>query len=125
MPLNNLLRRLSMLALACCLGLAASQAQAAEPVMIFAAASTTNAVTEAIQAYEASGKGKVVASFASSSTLAKQIATGAPAAVYLSANVKWMNYLADKKLLEPGSRVDLLGNKLVLIAPAGPRNAAP
>lgn len=125
MPLNKCLRFLAALALVCCLGLASSMALAAEPVMVFAAASTTNAVSDAVKAYEAEGKGKAVASFASSSTLAKQIAHGAPAQVYLSANVKWMNYLADKKLLEPGTRVDLLGNRLVLIAPKGAKERGP
>ena len=125
MPLKKYFRFLSALALACCLGLAYSPALAAEPVMVFAAASTTNAVTDAIKVYEAAGKGKAVASFASSSTLAKQIAHGAPAQVYLSANEKWMSYLAEKKLLEPGTRVNLLGNRLVLIAPAGSQKRGP
>lgn len=119
MPFKKCSRILAALTLACCLGLASSVSLAAGPVMVFAAASTTNAVSDVIKAFEAAGKGKAVASFASSSTLAKQIAHGAPAQVYLSANEKWMNYLAEKKLLEPGTRVDLLGNRLVLIAPAG------
>ncbi|MCB2191508.1 MAG: molybdate ABC transporter substrate-binding protein [Deltaproteobacteria bacterium] len=125
MALKKIIRCLAVLALACCLGLASSLALAAGPVMVFAAASTTNAVSDVIKAYEAAGKGKAVASFASSSTLAKQIANGAPAQVYLSANVKWMNYLAEKTLLEPDSRVDLLGNRLVLIAPKGAKKLGP
>jgi len=125
MPFSKYLRFLAALLLAACLGLAPVPALAAGPVMVFAAASTTNAVSEAIKAYEAAGKGKTVASFASSSTLAKQIAHGAPAQVYLSANEKWMNYLAEKELLEPGTRVDLLGNRLVLIAPAGSKERGP
>ena len=119
MPQSKCSRFLAALALVCCLGLASSAALAAEPVMIFAAASTTNAVSDAIKAYEAAGHGKVVSSFASSSTLAKQIAHGAPVQVFLSANEKWMSYLEGQKLVEPGTRVDLLGNRLVLIAPAG------
>jgi len=125
MPLKNCFRFLAALTLACCLGLASSVSLAAGPVMIFAAASTTNAVSDVIKAFEAAGKGKAVASFASSSTLAKQIAHGAPAQVYLSANEKWMNYLAEKKLLAPGTRVDLLGNRLVLIAPKGSKERGP
>ncbi|MBU4565347.1 MAG: molybdate ABC transporter substrate-binding protein [Desulfarculus sp.] len=125
MPIKKYLRFLAALALACCLGLVSSVSLAAGPVMIFAAASTTNAVSEVIKAYQAAGKGKAVASFASSSTLAKQIARGAPAQIYLSANVKWMNYLAEKKLLAPGTRVDLLGNRLVLIAPKGAKERGP
>jgi molybdate transport system substrate-binding protein len=90
----------------------------AADVTVFAAASTTNAVTDIAALYMASHAGdKVVASFASSSTLAKQIDNGAPADIYLSANTKWMDYLAEHKMLEPASRSDLLGNRIVLIAP--------
>lgn len=95
-----------------------SSAQQLETVTVFAAASTTNAMTDIANAYEAAGRAKVVCSFASSSTLAKQIANGAPVHVFLSANTEWMDYLAQKKLLAEGSRIDLLGNQLVLIAPA-------
>jgi molybdate transport system substrate-binding protein len=84
---------------------------------VFAAASTTNAIMDIAREFARQKKGTVTHSFASSSTLAKQIANGAPADVYLSANPKWMNYLADKKMIEPGSRFDLLGNRIVLIAP--------
>lgn len=125
MPRSKYCRFLAAMLLTCCLGLASSVSLAAEPVMVFAAASTTNAVTDAILAYQGAGKGKAVASFASSSTLAKQIAHGAPAQVYLSANEKWMNYLEEQKLVEPGTRVDLLGNRLVLIAPAGSKERGP
>ena len=90
-----------------------------QSVMIYAAASTTNAITDIGKAFEAKGLGKVVTSFASSSTLAKQIEQGAPAQVFISADEPWMNYLEEKKLIEPGSRFNLLGNKLVLIAPSG------
>ena len=60
----------------------------------------------------------MVSSFASSSTLAKQIEQGAPASIFISADEDWMNYLAKKDLIAPDSRCDLLGNSLVLIAPA-------
>lgn len=96
----------------------AAQARAAEPeVLVFAAASTTNALTEIAALYTAGGKGKVSLSFGSSSTLAKQIESGAPADIFLSANADWMNYLEEKNLLEKGSRADLLGNRIVLIVP--------
>ena len=85
---------------------------------VFAAASTTNALTEIAKLYESGGNGPVTLSFASSSTLAKQIANGAPAHVFLSANDVWMQYLDDRQLLEPGSRTDLLGNRIVLIVPS-------
>jgi molybdate transport system substrate-binding protein len=94
-------------------GLSAARAD----VVVFAAASTTNAVTELGELYEAKNLGRMIPSFASSSTLAKQIGNGAPADVYLSANTKWMDYLEEKNLLSEGSRVDLLRNRIVLIAP--------
>ncbi len=88
-------------------------------LLVFAAASTTNAL-ERIGRMFGRSRGVVVHnSFASSSTLAQQIARGAPAAVFISANPKWMDYLQKRGLLVPGSRVKLLGNRLVLIAPRG------
>jgi molybdate transport system substrate-binding protein len=90
-----------------------------DTVTVFAAASTTNAINDIGKLFTEKGKGKVVPSFASSSTLAKQIEQGAPAQVFISADEPWMNYLEEKKLIEPGSRFNLLGNKLVLIAPSG------
>lgn len=92
--------------------------QAAHSVTVFAAASTTNAVTDIGKIFAERGLGRIVPSFASSSTLAKQIEKGAPAGVFISADEPWMNYLDERKLIEPGSRFDLLSNKLVLIAPA-------
>ena len=86
-------------------------------VIVFAAASTTNAVTGVGRLFERREKGKFISSFASSSTLAKQIEHGAPADVYISANVKWMDYLESKNLIEPGTRFDFLSNSIVLIAP--------
>jgi molybdate transport system substrate-binding protein len=88
-------------------------------VVVFAAASTTNAVTEIGKLYADRHLGRVTPSFASSSTLAKQIESGAPADVYLSANKKWMDFLEARNLIDKESRVDLLGNRIVLIAPAG------
>lgn len=90
----------------------------AADVSIFAAASTTSAVEEIGSLFEERHLGNVVSSFASSSTLAKQIANGAPVDVYLSASVEWTDYLADRGVIEPGSRHDLLTNRLVLVAPA-------
>jgi molybdate transport system substrate-binding protein len=98
---------------------ASGPAMAAPPEMtVFAAASTTNALTDIGKLWEAQGGGRVIFSFASSSTLAKQIEQGAPAQIFLSADQKWMDYLEQRRLLRAGSRVDLLGNRLVLIAPA-------
>jgi molybdate transport system substrate-binding protein len=86
-------------------------------VVVFAAASTTNAVTEISDLFAARGLGRITTSFASSSTLAKQIANGAPADIFLSANKKWMDFLEKKGAIEKSSRFDLLGNRIVLIAP--------
>lgn len=86
-------------------------------VTVFAAASTTNAMTEVGDLFEKQKMGKVIFSFASASTLAKQIEQGAPADIFISANSEWMDYLDTRKLLEPGSRFDFLSNILVLIAP--------
>ncbi len=89
----------------------------AEDLTIFAAASLKNAAEDIGKAYEAAGNGKVVYSFASSSDLAKQIENGAPAAIFISADKKWMDYVQEKNLIVPDSRRDLLGNVLTLIAP--------
>lgn len=98
-------------------GLFAVQPAVASEVVVFAAASTTNAITDIGELYAAQKLGIVKTSFASSSTLAKQIASGAPADVYLSANKKWMDFLAGKNAIVAATRFDLLGNSIVLIAP--------
>ena len=93
-------------------------AAAETDVLVFAAASTTNAITEIGELYAAQHPGRrITPSFASSSTLAKQIESGAPADVFLSANQKWMDYLEEKNRIPKGSRFDLLGNRIVLVAP--------
>ncbi len=87
-------------------------------VTVFAAASTTNALNDIGKLFAEKGMGKIVPVYASSSTLAKQIEYGAPANVFISADEPWMNHLEKRKMIVPGSRFDLLSNKLVLIAPA-------
>ncbi len=95
-------------------------ANADEKLTVFAAASLTNALSDISTQFEKeNAPSKVTQSFAASSTLAKQIENGAPADVFISADTKWMNYLQDKKLINIASRKELLGNKLVLIAPKG------
>jgi molybdate transport system substrate-binding protein len=85
----------------------------------FAAASLTDALTEIGKVYEAKTGNHVVFSFAASSVLARQIENSAGADMFLSADLDWMDYLDKKALLAPGTRKTLLGNHLVLIAPAG------
>lgn len=91
----------------------------AETLTIFAAASTTEAVQRAAALYEAESGDRIVPVFASSSTLAKQIAAAAPADVFLSASLAWMDYLEREGRLVPGSRRDLLHNHLVVVVPPG------
>lgn len=86
-------------------------------VTIFAAASTSIAVTEIAEAWKATGKGRIHLVFASSGVLARQIYNGAPADLYLSANAKWMDWLVGRDAIE-GSPVVLFGNRLVLVQPA-------
>lgn len=91
-------------------------ASATERIQVFAAASLTDAMNSAIARYEQSHDVEVVPVYASSSTLARQIANGAPADLYLSANEQWMDWLADQGATVD-QRIDLLANRLVLIAP--------
>ena len=101
------------------LGVFGNRAEATdEKVIVFAAASTTNALTDIGKIFMERKMGEFTPSFASSSTLAKQIENGAPANIFLSADQKWMDYLAEKKMIDSASRNDLLGNRIVLIAPA-------
>lgn len=90
----------------------------AEAVKVFAAASLKNALDD-IGATWTAGTGKqAVMVLAGSSALAKQISEGAPADIFISADLAWMDDLESKSLIKPGSRVNLLGNTLVLISPA-------
>lgn len=92
---------------------------AEDKLTVFAAASLTNALSDISAQFEKERTANVTQSFTASSTLAKQIENGAPADVFISADTKWMNYLQGKKLINTASRKELLGNKLVLIAPKG------
>ncbi|RWR02176.1 molybdate transporter [[Pantoea] beijingensis] len=92
-------------------------AVAAENITVFAAASLTNALTDIATQYEKGKEVKIVSSFASSSTLARQIEQGAPADLFISADQQWMDYAIDKKTMDEKSRFTLLGNDLVLVAP--------
>ena len=90
---------------------------AAETVTLFAAASTTDAVNDIAEAFAAETGGSIRPVVAASSTLARQIGQGAPADLYLSANVRWMDHLTEQGLIERQSRLTLLSNRLVLAAP--------
>ncbi|WP_434525398.1 molybdate ABC transporter substrate-binding protein [Photorhabdus asymbiotica] len=93
------------------------QVWATEKVTVFAAASLTNALDDISRQYKQEKKGDVVASYASSSTLARQIEQGAPADIFISADQQWMDYVSEKKLIINKTRFTILGNQLVLIAP--------
>jgi molybdate transport system substrate-binding protein len=98
--------------------LAAPAARAQDAtITVFAAASMKNAVDDINAAFTGATHIKVTTSYAASSALARQIESGAPADVFASADLEWMDYVAQKKLIKDDTRVNLLGNKLVLIAP--------
>jgi len=86
-------------------------------ITVFAAASMKNALDDINAAFLKATGTKVVASYAASSALAKQIEQAAPADIFLSADLDWMDYLAERRLIRAESRVNLLGNRLVLVAP--------
>ncbi len=93
-------------------------------VLVFAAASLKEALDEQLAQFQAMHTQRVRVSYAGSNALAKQIESGAPAALFVSADEDWMDYLASKRLIADGTRRALLGNELVLIAPAGAKDAA-
>jgi molybdate transport system substrate-binding protein len=97
--------------------LAVAQDSVKDSVTVFAAASMKNALDDANAAFTRATGVKVTASYAASPALAKQIEQGAPADIFISADLKWMEYLTEHKLIKPDTRVNLLGNRLVLIAP--------
>jgi molybdate transport system substrate-binding protein len=99
------------------LGVLATPAVAQDTLTVFAAASLKNALDDVDAEFTKAAGFKITASYAASSALAKQIEQGAPADVFASADVDWMDYLQQKKLIKDGTRIDLLGNRLVLIAP--------
>jgi molybdate transport system substrate-binding protein len=111
-------RTLTLSTIAIAVALAALPARAQDKTIImFAAASMKNAVDDVDARFTAKTKVKVSASYAASSALAKQIEQGAPADVFASADLDWMDYVAKKGAIQDGTRINLLGNKLALIAP--------
>jgi len=88
-------------------------------ILVFAAASLTDAMQEIGAAYEKTAAVHVKMSFDASSNLAHQIEAGAPADLFFSADIPWMDYLEARHLVRTATRRNALGNQLVLIAPAG------
>jgi len=115
------LRLVAAMALALFGAIASPNPASADEVLVFAAASLKNALDNAITAYQQRASAKVNASYAASSALAKQIENGAPADIFVSADLDWMNDVQQHNLIEPASRANLLGNRLVLIAPSDSR----
>jgi molybdate transport system substrate-binding protein len=98
--------------------LPSSAAQTNEPtIIVFAAASLTNALQDIGDDFMKDSSIPVKFSFAASSALARQIENGAPADVFFSADLEWMDYLQTRKLIQVATRHDVLGNQLVLVAP--------
>ena len=111
-----------LLVLACLLfALAPLGATAQETITVFAAASLKNALDDVDAAFAKATGTKMRASYEASSALARQIEQGAPADVFISADLRWMDYAAEHKLIKPDTRVNLLGTRLVLIAPKDSR----
>ncbi len=115
------MRRFLLLA---CLSVACGAAAARE-VTLFAAASLTNALDEVLAAYSRQSGVKARTNYAASSALARQVEQGAPADIFLSADEPWMDYLAERRLIDPATRASRLSNRLVLIVPStNPVNVA-
>ncbi|MEO8459494.1 MAG: molybdate ABC transporter substrate-binding protein [Dokdonella sp.] len=91
----------------------------ANDTLIFAASSLKLTLDQIIASPDVAWIGTIKASYAASSQLARQIEAGAPASIFISADQAWMDWLAERKLIVTDSRVDLVGNALVLIAPNG------
>jgi len=95
----------------------AAPAQGRDSVTLYAAASLKDALDALVKMRESQAHANLKVAYAASSTLARQIERGAPADLFISADSDWMDYLAQRKLLRAGTRVNLLSNRLVLIAP--------
>ena len=93
--------------------------------LVLAAASLQEAMTAAAEAWAAKGHARPVCSFAASSALARQIAAGAAADLFVSADEAWMDHVEQRGRIAPGTRVDFLGNRLVIIAPVSEPAARP
>ena len=99
-------------------GTVASPIAAAENITVFAAASLKEAMDEQARQFERDTGNKVIVAYGASNALAKQIEAGAPADLFISADLDWMDYVSQRGLVAPDARVDLVRNTLVLIAPS-------
>jgi molybdate transport system substrate-binding protein len=111
---------LALAAAAAFAGATPQQAWAQGPsgtMVVFAAASLKNALDAVNAQWQKETGRKAAISYASSSALAKQIEQGAPAQMFISADIPWMDYVEKKSLIKPETRSNLLGNRIVLIAP--------
>jgi molybdate transport system substrate-binding protein len=111
------MKRRAWLGLAVASAFTPAAALAQDGLVIFAAASLKNALDEVAAGWKDSGKPAPRISYAASSALAKQLEQGAPADLFISADTDWMDYVEKKDLIQADTRVNLLGNKIVLIAP--------
>ena len=111
------MKRRAWLGLAVAIAFAPTAAFAQDGLVIFAAASLKNALDDIATGWKDSGKPAAKISYAASSALAKQLEQGAPADLFISADTDWMDYVEKKDLIKKDTRVNLLGNKIVLIAP--------
>jgi len=115
-------RRLVIAGLA---ALALGAAPGSRAPIVLAAASLQESLDAAADQWAKTGHPRPVISFAASSTLARQIEAGSPGDLFVSADEEWMDALAAKRLIAPGTRADLVGNRLVVVEPAGRRTAVP
>jgi molybdate transport system substrate-binding protein len=97
--------------------LVSTSSYAAEKVNVFAASSLKNALDAVSASWKADTAKETTLTYAASNALAKQIEAGAPADIFVSADLTWMKYLTDKNLISKGSDIQLLGNEIILVAP--------
>jgi molybdate transport system substrate-binding protein len=98
---------------------APARAEAGAPITVFAAASMTDVLNALAAEYKTKTGHNVRFSFAASSTLARQLEAGAPADMFVSADTDWIDYVANRNLIDASTRRNLIGNRLVLIATTG------
>jgi len=114
------MRTISLIILSCLLSMGCSSTE--DPLLVFAAASTRDALDEVLTHWDGP---PVTVSYAASSTLARQIEAGAPAHVFLSAHPHWMDHIEERGLIVDATRRDLLANGLALVVPGAPGGDAP